>query len=105
MNKIVLVTNYLLDNQQSMQRYALALQAGLSSKGLQAIAISPQPIFGKLYFSQKGVGKWFGYIDKYLLFSFKLHRIKNLFHICDHSNATYIQHIKDKNHLQHFASL
>lgn len=78
MNKIVLVTNYLLDNQQSMQKYALALQAGLNDKGLQAIALSPQPLFGKLYFSQKGVGKWFGYIDKYLFFPFKLNPINNL---------------------------
>ena len=53
MSKIVLVTNYLLDNQQSMQKYALALQSGLRYKGLQVILLPPQPVLGNLYFKTK----------------------------------------------------
>ncbi|PSB45435.1 glycosyltransferase family 1 protein [Cyanosarcina cf. burmensis CCALA 770] len=100
MNKIVLVTNYPLDNQQSMQRYASALQLGLSSRRLQVIKTFPKPVLGKINYTKEGIYKWLGYIDKYLIFISKLHDVRaDLIHICDHGNAMYVPHLQDKNHL------
>lgn len=100
MSEIILLKNYLLDNQQSMQKYALALQSNLISKGLRVTVVQPRPVLGKLHYSSAGLGKWLGYIDKYLLFSSKLQQIKKgIIHVCDQGNAMYIQHLQDKNHL------
>jgi len=98
--QITLVANYLPDNQQSMHKYALSLQSGLACQGIQVTKILPQPVFGKIYFAQNGIGKWLGYIDKYLIFPKSLHDIETgIIHVCDHGNAMYIQSLKNKNHL------
>lgn len=98
--QITLVANYVPDNQQSMHKYALFLQSGLVRQGLQVVKVFPRPVFGNIYFAQKGIGKWLGYVDKYLIFPKSLHHIKtDIIHVCDHGNAMYIQSLKNKNHL------
>jgi glycosyltransferase involved in cell wall biosynthesis len=99
-NKITLIANYLNDNQKSMQNYSSFLQAGLEAKNWQVNLVRPQAFLGKLRSSSTGIGKWFGYVDKYLIFSFILRQTKaNFFHICDQGNAIYSQYLQDKNHL------
>lgn len=100
MKKLIsLVGNYLSDNQISMERYVELLHFGLIAKKWQVNIIRPQNFFGKIHASA-GLGKWLGYVDKYLLFSSKLHNIKtDIVHVCDQGNAMYIQHLQGRNHL------
>jgi glycosyltransferase involved in cell wall biosynthesis len=91
---VVLVGNYPLDRQESMLRFRDLMQTRLESRGFSTESISPRSYFGRIL--HKGVlGKWLGYIDKYILFSpglaMRLSGIKRKFpvHICDHANAVY----------------
>jgi glycosyltransferase involved in cell wall biosynthesis len=59
----------------------------------------PRPILGNVRFLGGFVRKWFGYIDKYIFFPFQLHRRArsngaSVIHICDHSNAVYVEHCR-----------
>jgi glycosyltransferase involved in cell wall biosynthesis len=71
--------------------------------------LKPAPYFGRLKPSAHGLGKWLGYIDKFIIFPIRLRRLARrppssdplpialrpspqlplLIHICDHSNAMY----------------
>lgn len=90
---VLLIGNYSPDQQQSMQRFAELMLQGLTTAGVAAEMISPQPKLIRL-FPSGAVAKWLGYIDKYLLFPFSLRRKlaarPDLVHICDHSNAVYV---------------
>ncbi|TLD68416.1 glycosyltransferase family 4 protein [Phragmitibacter flavus] len=92
--KILLVGNYRTDRQESMQRFAALLEAGLvaSGVGIEVRMIRPEPVFGRLKPAAYGVGKWLGYLDKFLLFPWRLRkaaRWADVVHVCDHSNAFY----------------
>jgi glycosyltransferase involved in cell wall biosynthesis len=57
---------------------------------------------GKTFSVAGGLGKWLGYVDKFLLFPIKLRSVKNQFdvvHICDHSNAMYAKHLVENPHV------
>lgn len=100
--KILLVSNYLHDKQESMQRFALVLQDGLTALGHEVRLIRPQPIFGKILPAHNGLGKWLGYIDKFILFPLQLRQAaasSDVVHICDHSNAMYVKYLQDVPHL------
>lgn len=97
--KIILIGNYQLDNQESMNRFCLMLFYGFKNSGFDSEIWLPSPFFGKIVQKQNSLSKWLGYIDKWILFPiilrcrlmFKSERFRNsLFHICDHSNAPYI---------------
>lgn len=99
---IILIGNYQSDRQESMERFALMLQAGLINAGLKAEIWRPVPVFGRRFKSTTaGWAKWMGYVDKWLLFPiilrFKRYKLnqetKIRFHICDHSNAPYLKHL------------
>ena len=99
---VLLVGNYEYDRQESMQRYAEMLAAGLPACGVTVELLKPVPRVGRLKPSAGGVGKWLGYIDKFLLFPFDLRQAiqrsrsggkKVVVHICDHSNAMYSLHL------------
>ena len=96
---VLLLGNYPPDQQQSMQRFTATMFRGLSERGIDAEVIAPQPVFGNAAGPGGFVGKWLGYIDKYLLFPFRLRsrlrRHPAVVHICDHSNAVYVQHCDD----------
>lgn len=94
--KILLVGNYLPDRQESMQRFAKMLQVGLVQLGHEVRLIQPQPFFGKIKRSASGLGKWLGYIDKFVLFPRQLRSSADwadIVHICDHSNAVYTKYL------------
>lgn len=95
--KIVLVGNYPADSQPSMSRYAVFLERGLQRAGHQVRLISPRVIVRKLIPGQSQLGKWLGYVDKYLLFRIGFaNQIRNadLVHVCDHSNSMYLSWVK-----------
>src|SRR5580658_8969043 len=82
-----------------MLRFRDLMKTRLESRGFSTESIYPRSYFGRIL--QKGVlGKWLGYIDKYILFppglAMRLSGIKRKFpdrkvvvHICDHANAVY----------------
>jgi glycosyltransferase involved in cell wall biosynthesis len=87
-----LVANYQLDTQRSMLRLADLLESGLRSNGIDVSVIRPEAFFG--LFAQRWftLHKWLCYLDKFILFPFRLliHARRSLLvHIVDHSNAVY----------------
>jgi hypothetical protein len=100
--RVLLVANYEPDHQESMLRFAAALHAGLRDSGIGSRLIRPVPAFGKLASSSTKLGKWLGYIDKFVLFPPRLRaaaRSADVVHICDHSNAMYVLHVAARPHL------
>jgi len=97
---VLLIGNYPADRQQSMQRFAIMLLQGLTAAGIPAEMIQPQPYLGRIQVAGSFVAKWFGYIDKFLLFPWQLRRRLSasvgVVHICDHSNAMYGAHVKSQ---------
>lgn len=100
---VLLIGNYPNDCQESMQRFSTLLLRVLQERGLSVEFIAPKPITGRLKTASSGLGKWLGYIDKYLLFPIALHRklsrlgsrTPTVIHICDHSNAPYSAYISN----------
>lgn len=91
---VLLIGNYSLDRQQSMQRFGTMMLYGLHNSGIAAKLIAPKPAFGKFRGAGSFVAKWLGYIDKFVLFPRQLRAIfakekPSVVHICDHSNAMY----------------
>lgn len=94
--KILLVGNYVNDRQESMRRFADMLEQGMRRRGHEVARMLPQPRAGALKPGANGLGKWLGYIDKFVFFPGEL-RAKaqwaDVIHICDHSNAFYTKHL------------
>jgi glycosyltransferase involved in cell wall biosynthesis len=75
-----------------MLRLADLLEKRLRSNGIDVLVIRPEPFFGRFVRRWRSLHKWLGYLDKFLLFPFRLviHARKSfLVHIVDHSNALY----------------
>ena len=94
---IAIIGNY-IDFSESMPRYGRLLENALQTCKVPYESITPPKVLGKLWKNPYGVGKWLGYIDKYLLFPFilrsSLRRLQRkhpnlIVHIIDHSNAIY----------------
>ncbi|HZR77814.1 MAG TPA: glycosyltransferase family 1 protein [Chthoniobacterales bacterium] len=91
---VLLIGNYPLDRQQSMQRFGIMMLQGLHGAGVRAELIVPRPVLGKFRAAGNFAAKWLGYIDKFIFFPRQLRSsLKKLrppiVHICDHSNAMY----------------
>ena len=91
---ILLIGNYSLDRQQSMQRFATMMLEGLAAAGVPAQLVQPQPFLGKIHWAGRFVAKWLAYIDKFILFRPRLRKKMAalqpaIVHIADHSNAMY----------------
>ena len=90
---VLLIGNYSLDRQQSMQRFNAMMLQGLRECGVEAELVQPPAVLGRIRAFGATAAKWFGYIDKFILFRWrlwgKLAARPALVHICDHSNATY----------------
>ena len=99
--RIILIGNYRPDDQESMQRFAHMLAEGFGRAGLATEMWLPTVFFGKLARQTTfGLGKWLGYLDKWVLFPLVLRwrsrgraGAERRFHICDHSNAPYLRHL------------
>ena len=97
---VILLGNYPLDRQESMLRFRNLVQERLQAAGYTIESIFPSGFFGTLV-KRGSLAKWLGYLDKYILFPIglggQLARIKSKYptrkivvHICDHSNAVYV---------------
>ena len=105
-----------------MQRYAAMLTTGLPALGVTVTMIRPEPYLGRLKPAGHGLGKWLGYIDKFIIFPIRLRWLvrharrpsaapsglksqpsgfpsSTLVHICDHSNAMYALHLRGVPHV------
>ena len=95
---VLLIGNFPADQQQSMQRFATMMLTGLKTAGVPAELLCPQPLLGRIRFAGRFVGKWLGYIDKFIFFPRRLQRKLrsgvDLVHICDHSNAMYAAQVE-----------
>src|SRR5215470_1724444 len=92
--RILLISNYRLDKQQSMLRYAEMLKDELSNQGQVVSVVHPPVVLGGLPFLPGPLKKWIGYIDKYLLAPAYLRKQADqadIVHICDHSNSMYLR--------------
>jgi glycosyltransferase involved in cell wall biosynthesis len=103
--KILLLANYENDRQESMQRFAALLDSGLKKTGVDVETIRPRSFFGRWIRAGTGIGKWLGYLDKFVIFPFQLRRKiveageGCVVHICDHSNAFYTRWLQETPHL------
>jgi len=90
---VLLIGNYPLDRQQSMQRFTTMMLQGLTTAGIPAEVAAPTPVLGNFFGTHNFIGKWLAYIDKFVLFPRQLRmRLAGrpvILHICDHSNAMY----------------
>lgn len=92
--RILLISNYKGDKQESMDRYAKLVQQEITELSHEVRLIYP-PIFFGIFFTNQKVNKWIGYLDKYLiapiyfLFISTIRGNYDIIHICDHSNAIY----------------
>ncbi len=83
-----------------MKLFAGMLQQGFIDAGIESETWLPSVFFARLAKStNKGIGKWLGYLDKWILFPVilrgrlwkkKYNNANVRFHICDHSNAPYL---------------
>ncbi len=95
--KVLLVGNYLLDEQESMVRYCHLMAQLLKDKGFPVRLIHPQVILGSK--KHGALSRWTGYLDKYVLFPAKLKMEiaqADVVHILDHSNAVYVPYLSGK---------
>lgn len=113
--RVLLIGNYARDGQESMQRFAAAMLEGLGRCGVDARLVRPEAFFGRLGSSSRhGLGKWLGYLDKFVVFPRRLRRELRswmaadastgraatvVVHICDHSNAFYTRSLRDVSHV------
>jgi len=100
--KVLLLGNYPYLKSQSMDRFAGVLYDGLRAAGLQVRLLKPQPVFGRMLPSATGLGKWLGYLDRFLLFRPLLKHAADwadVVHICDQANAVYAPCLNRKPHV------
>ena len=100
--KVLLVGNYANDEQESMQRFANLLSTGLSKAGHEVWLLRPTPVVGRIKPAIHGVGKWCGYVDKFVFFPKELKiaaEWADIVHICDHSNAFYVKYLPSRPHI------
>jgi glycosyltransferase involved in cell wall biosynthesis len=97
--KVLLVGNYPFDGSTSMHIWSQALFRELRQLHVDVKIISPRPRFGKMKPSVHGVGKWLGYIDRFVIFPRALRSAASeadIVHLCDHGAAMYAPMIKTK---------
>ncbi|MEO6731464.1 MAG: glycosyltransferase [Ferruginibacter sp.] len=101
--RIILIGNYPPDSQDSMRLFSLMLQNGFVKAGIDSEIWLPKVFFGRFSkVTNKGLGKWLGYLDKWVFYpvilkmklSDKQYNNPNVrFHICDHSNSPYLAYL------------
>lgn len=100
--RILLVANYAIDRQFSMIRYADVLQRELAKRGHFVEQIAPRAALFPNRRRNDGFWKWVGYVDKFLIFPFRLRSAADGFdivHVCDHGNAMYVFWLGRKRHI------
>ena len=97
--RLLLVSNYPPDKQESMLRFASILDEGFQARGFHVQRIQPEQRVRSRFRPDSKMAKWAGYVDKFLLFPSRLRRVSKEYdvaHICDHSNAPYHRAVKSR---------
>lgn len=86
------------DAQESMGRYADWIESGFLKAEWTVERMIPQPFFGRLFAVGTSMGKYLGYIDKYILFPWflkqKLKRFRpDVVCVPDHSHGMYLKYL------------
>ena len=103
---LVLFTHAEFLAQQSMPRYAKMIQEGMLKRGHTVEVWTPKSRIYKLPLG-KGLKKWLGYIDQFLIFPFEVkNRLKKLppdtlFVFTDHALGPWVPMVKNKLHIIH----
>lgn len=100
--RILLIGNYPPDRQYSMQGFTNALLTGLRAQGQEVKVLSPGVHLQRIGSPTRGIGKWLGYADKYLLFPPEMRRAcrwADVVHVCDQGNGIYLRFLQDFRHL------
>jgi len=97
---VLLIGNFLPDQQQSMRRFSEMMLRELHELGVAAKLTRPEPRLTRILPAQfTFLEKWAGYFDKLVIFPMRLRRSEvadaSLVHICDHSNAIYAKHFSN----------
>ena len=102
--RVVLVSNYAADEQRSMLRFAGMLASELSAEGVDVETWHPAARVGGG--APTGLGKFLGYIDKFVLYPPRLRQeaqanggTPTVVHVCDHSNAIYVRSLRQIPHV------
>lgn len=96
--RVLLIANYLPDNQTSMLAFGRMVEREMPLVGCDLRVIAPRQFALRASLSTRW-WKWFGYLDKFILFipSLKWHlRWADVVHVADHSNGMYIPRVKSK---------
>ena len=97
--RVLLIGNYEFDGSMSMKIWGETLHRELLQRGVDVELIAPTPVLGRLRPSSNGIGKWLGYIDRFILFPRDLRAAAaraDVVHICDHGGAMYAFRLKGK---------
>lgn len=101
--KVLVIGNYLPQQQQSMLRFAELICSQYREAGHDVRLLQPRVFLGRLGGNpDSGAGKWLGYLDRFVLFRWSLHRQlawSDVVHIVDHSNAMLVPWLGKKTHL------
>jgi glycosyltransferase involved in cell wall biosynthesis len=100
--KILLIGYYPYLRSQSMDRFAAMLYDGLKDRGHEVRLLKPSPVIGRLRPAPTGLGKWLGYIDRFILFHPPLQKAiewGDVVHICDQASTVYVPWLKGKPHV------
>jgi len=82
----------------SMKVWAESLLREYLQRGIAAEVIAPKPVFGLLRRSAHGLGKWLGYVDRFLIFPHALRKAASqadVVHLCDHGSSVYVRALRD----------
>ena len=103
--RVLLVSNYVADQQRSMQRFGDMLQHELTQEGVDVETWRPPAWVGGRA-PAYGVGKLLGYVDKFVLYPPRLRSgarqnagASTVVHVCDHSNAMYVPWLRRIPHV------
>jgi glycosyltransferase involved in cell wall biosynthesis len=95
--KLLLIGSYPHDRLRSMEQFTALLADCASVDGIEVRVENPPAVFGALKPSPTGLGKWLGYLDKFILFPHRLQREvawADVVHVCDHSQGYLISALK-----------
>jgi len=98
----MLVGNYTPDHQQSMLRFGHLLESELQKAGHTVKVIRPGVHLGRLARTERGLGKWLRYVDKFVLFPARLRQAAattDVVHICDQAYALHTRYLRSVPHV------
>jgi glycosyltransferase involved in cell wall biosynthesis len=97
--KLLIISNYAPDAQESMQRYADLIANQVRSNKITVRTVRPRALVRRLVGPNSRWAKWIGYVDKFIIFPIGLLKHAgwaDVVHIIDHSNSLYMSVLKHK---------